>query len=152
MKILFFSLVISTFLVAACAEKVIESADSVLVRSLATSNLLGQWKFKGYSDGKVPPYDVTLEFKNEERKNTLNGRSSVNFYFADFEIDVTKKTMKIGVLGSTKIAGTIEANQFEAIYYERFRNIARYEFKNDNLLLLHLENPTNETMYFERKQ
>ncbi len=150
MKTLFFSLIIGTFLVAACAEKVIESADSVLVGSLTATNLFGPWKFKGYSDGKVPPYDVTLEFKNEGRKNTLNGRSSVNFYFADFEINDAKTTMKIGVLGSTKIAGTPEANQFEAIYYERFRNIARYEFKND-LLLLHLENPTNETMYFERK-
>ncbi len=150
MKTVFISLIISTLLVAACAEKAIESAD-VALKSLSVSSLLGQWKFKGYTDGKTPDYDVTLEFKNEEGKNTLNGRSSVNFYFAEFEANDVTKTMKIGVLGSTKIAGSPEANQFEMIYYERFRNIGRYEFKNNNLLLLHLVNPTNEIMYFERK-
>ncbi len=151
MKTVFISLIISTLLVAACAEKAIESATDAKLSSLGAASLLGQWKFKGYTDGKTPAFDVTLEFKNEEGKNTLNGRSSVNFYFAEFETNEATKIMKIGVLGSTKIAGTHEANQFEMIYYERFRNIGRYEFKNNNLLLLHLVNPTNEIMYFERK-
>jgi heat shock protein HslJ len=150
MKTLFISLIISTLLVAACAEKAIETADAKL-SAFSISSLLGQWKFKGYTDGKTPDYEVTLEFKIEDGKNTLNGRSSVNFYFAEYEANNETKAMKIGVLGSTKIAGTPEANQFEAIYYERFRNIGRYEFKNNNLLLLHLVNPTNEIMYFERK-
>jgi heat shock protein HslJ len=144
------TLIISTLLMIACTEKIIEAADANL-SALSKSDLLGQWKFKSYSDGKNPAYDVTLEIKDEEGKYTLNGRSSVNFYFASFEADESKKTMTLSVLGSTKIAGTTEANQFEMIYYERLRNVERYEFKDKNTLVLYLVNPTNEAMFFERK-
>jgi len=150
MKKLTMLLIISSLLIIACTQKAIEAADANL-SELNTSSLLGQWKFKGYSDGKAPTYDVTLEFKEEEGKNTLNGRSSVNFYFASFETDESKKTIELSVLGSTKIAGTPEANQFEMVYYDRLRNVERYEFKDKNTLVFYLVNPTNEAMYFERK-
>jgi heat shock protein HslJ len=143
-------LIISSLLIIACTQKAIETADANL-SELNASSLLGQWKFKGYSDGKVPTYDVTLEFKGEEGKNTLNGRSSVNFYFASFNTDEIKKTIALSVLGSTKIAGSNEANQFEMTYYDRLKNIERYEFKGKNILVFYLVNPTNEVMYFERK-
>ncbi len=150
MKKLTITLIISSLLMIACTEKNIEVADANL-SALSTSGLLGQWKFKGYLDGKTPAYDVTLEFKDEEGKNTLNGRSSVNFYFATFETNDLTKTMTVSEIGSTKIAGTPEANQFEMVYYERLKNITRYEFKTNNTLLLYLSNPAKEVMNFERK-
>lgn len=144
------TLIISILLMIACTEKTIEAASANLSAS-SKSDLLGQWKFKSYTDGKTPAYDVTLEIKDEEGKCTLNGRSSVNFYFASFEANESKKTITLSVLGSTKIAGTAEANQFEMTYYDRLRNAERYEFKDKNTLVFYLANPTNEAMYFERK-
>jgi hypothetical protein len=143
-------LIISTLLMIACSEKTIETANTNL-SALSKSDLLGQWKFKSYADSKTPAFDVTLEIKDEEGKYTFNGRSSVNFYFISPEIDDSKKTVSIDVVGSTKIAGTLEANQFEMVYYERLRNVERYEFKDKNTLVFYLVNPTNEAMYFERK-
>jgi heat shock protein HslJ len=143
-------LIISTLLMIACSEKTIETANTNL-SALSKSDLLGQWKFKSYADSKTPAFDVTLEIKDEEGKYTFNGRSSVNFYFISPEIDDSKKTVSIDVIGSTKIAGTLEANQFEMVYYERLRNVERYEFKDKNTLVFYLVNPTNEAMYFERK-
>jgi heat shock protein HslJ len=150
MKKLTILLIISSLLIIACTQKAIEAADANL-SAASKSDLLGQWMFKGYADGKTPAYDVTLEIKDEEGKNTLNGRSSVNFYFASFDTDESKKTITLSVLGSTKIAGTPEANQFEMVYYDRLRNVERYEFKDKNTLVFHLVNPTNEAMFFERK-
>ena len=142
------SLIISTLLIIACTQKAIESVEP---NTLNTANLLGQWKFKSYANRTPIAYEVSLEFKNEDGKNTLSGRSSVNFYFASFETNDSEKTMKVGVLGSTKIAGSPEANQFESIYYERLRSITHYEFTNTNTLLLHLSSPAREVMIFERK-
>jgi heat shock protein HslJ len=147
---MFIMLIISSLLMITCTQKAIEAADANL-SAASKSDLLGQWKFKSYADGKAPTYDVTLEIKDEEGKYTLNGRSSVNFYFASFETDESKKTITLSVLGSTKIAGTTEANQFEMVYYDRLRNAERYGFKDKNTLVLYLVNPTNEAMYFERK-
>jgi heat shock protein HslJ len=133
-----------------CKKESVESA-STSMDALSTTDFLGQWKFKGYSDGKMPVYDVTIEFKKEEGKYSLNGRSSVNFYFASFETNENTKTMKISAIGSTKMAGMPEANQFETVYYERLQNLERYEFKDKNVLALYLSNPVKEVMYFERK-
>lgn len=134
----------------ACSKEIVE-ADSMTVNALRQSELLGQWKFKSYSDGKTSAYDVTLEIKDEEGKYTFNGRSSVNFYFISPVIDESKKTILVEGVGSTKIAGTLEANQFEMAYYENLRNIERYELKDKNTLIFHISKPTKEAMYFERK-
>lgn len=152
MKTLFISLVISTLLVAACTQKVIETT-SANVSLLSKTDLLGQWKFKGYADKKTPAFDISVEFKEEEvGKPTLNGRSSVNFYFADYEANEASKAFKIGVLGSTKIAGSLEANQSESVYYEGLRNIEKFEFIDKNNLVFYLTTPQKEVMYFERNK
>lgn len=150
MKLLVNSLIICTLLLGACSKEIIE-ADSMTVSALRKSDLLGQWKLKSYADGKTPAFDVTLEIKDEEGKYTINGRSSVNFYFASPDIDENKKTISISVIGSTKIAGTEEANQFEMNYYENLRNIERFEWKDKNTLIFYISKPTKEAMYFERK-
>ncbi|MBA4851579.1 META domain-containing protein [Emticicia sp. BO119] len=150
MKKLIIWLMTSSLFLASCESEKIDT-PSASYDALRASTLLGQWKFKGYTDGKTPKYDVSLEFKNEEDKLTINGRSSVNFYFAETEIDESRKTIKIPVLGSTKIAGTPEANAFEMTYYESLRNVERYEFKDKNTLVIYLSKPANEALYFEKK-
>lgn len=150
MKFLVNILIISTIFLGACSKEIVES-NAMNLSAISKSDLLGQWKFKSYADGKTPAYDITLEIKDEEGKYTINGRSSVNFYFASPDIDENKKTVSISVIGSTKIAGTEEANQFEMSYYENLRNIERFEWKDKNTLLFHISKPTKEAMYFERK-
>jgi heat shock protein HslJ len=150
MKIIVNTLIVCSLLLGACSKEIVE-ADSMTVSALRQSELLGQWKFKSYADGKTPAFEVTLEIKDEEGKYTFNGRSSVNFYFISPEIDESKKTVLIDVIGSTKIAGTLEANQFEMSYYENLRNIERYELKDKNTLIFHISKPSKEAMYFERK-
>lgn len=150
MKIIINTLIVCSLLLSACSKEIIE-ANTMTVSALRQSELLGQWKFKSYADGKTSAYDVTLEIKDEEGKYTFNGRSSVNFYFISPEIDESKKTISVDGVGSTKIAGTLEANQFEMAYYENLRNIERYELKDKNTLIFHISKPTKEVMYFERK-
>jgi heat shock protein HslJ len=150
MKILVNTLIVCSLLLSACSKEIVE-ADFMNVSALRQSELLGQWKFKNYADGKTPAFDVTLEIKDEEGKYAFNGRSSVNFYFVSPEIDDSKKTVSIDVVGSTKIAGTLEANQFEMAYYENLRNIERYELKDKTTLIFHISKPTKEALYFERK-
>ena len=150
MKNLLKSIIISTFLLSACSKEMVE-ADAMKNSALSQSELLGQWKFKSYSDGKAPEFDVTLEIKEEVGKYAFIGRSSVNFYYISPKIDENKKTISIEVVGSTKIAGTLEANQFEMAYYENLRSVERYELKEKNTLIFHISKPTKETMYFERK-
>ncbi|GAB3504068.1 META domain-containing protein [Emticicia fontis] len=151
MKKVMILLMASSLFLASCESEQID-APSASFDALRASSLLGQWKFKSYTDGVTPKYDVSLEIKNEEQnKVTINGRSSVNFYFADADLDEGKKTIKFPVLGTTKIAGTPEANAFEMTYYESLRNVDRYDFKDKNTLVLYLAKPAGEVMYFEKK-
>ncbi len=150
MKFLVNTLLICTILLGACSKEIVE-ADAMNLSAISKSDLLGQWKFKSYADGKTPAYDITLEIKDEDGKYTFNGRSSVNFYFISPEINENKKTISVEGIGSTKIAGTLEANQFEMAYYENLRNIERYELQDRNSLIFHISKPTKEAMYFERK-
>ena len=125
-------------------------ANSMTVSTLRKSGLLGPWKFRSYSDGNVPSFDVMLEIKDEEGKYTFNGRS-VNFYFSSPKIDESKKTISVDAVENTKIAVIFEANQFEIAYYENLRNIERYELVEKNILIFYISKPTAETIYFERK-
>jgi heat shock protein HslJ len=150
MKRLVVLLMASSIFLASCESEKID-APNASFDALRASGLLGQWKFRSYADGRAPKYDVSLEFKNEEGKLTINGRSSVNFYFAETEVDEGKKTIRIPVLGSTKIAGTADANAFEMTYYESLRNVERYDFKEKNILAIYLSTPANEVLYFEKK-
>ncbi|RYU95646.1 META domain-containing protein [Emticicia agri] len=150
MKKLVILLMVSALYMTSCESEKID-APNASFDALRASSLLGQWKFKSYADGKTSKFDVSLEFKNEEDKLTLNGRSSVNFYSAVPDVDESKKTIHIPAIGSTKIAGTPEANAFEMTYYESLRNVERYEFKDKNILVIYLAKPANEAMYFEKK-
>lgn len=144
-------LMASSLFLASCESEKID-APSASYDALRASSLLGQWKFKSYADGVTPKYDVSLEIKTEEaNKVTINGRSSVNFYFADADLDEGKRTIKFPVLGTTKIAGTQDANAFEMTYYESLKHVDRYDFKDKNTLVFYLTNPANEAMYFEKK-
>lgn len=152
--ILSFALLSTTM--SGCSKEATEemfSTSGLKADALTVSELIGSWKFKGYSDNKKVPYEVTLEFKNERGDNALpqlSGRSAVNFYTASYEPNAEKKTIKISVLGSTKMAGPPEAMEFELVYYTRLAKMMSYDFKDKNTLVIYLSDPAKEVMYFER--
>jgi len=134
-----------------CKDEPVEASNVPSFDALKTTNLLGQWQFRSYTDGKPFKYDVSMEIKIEDGKPTINGRSSVNFYFIEPEIDESKKTIKIPAVGSTKIAGTMDATSFEMTYYERLKRVERYDFVDKNTLVIYLSSPANEALYFDKK-
>ena len=97
------------------------------VISKTNTSLIGKWKLTGVflsdaldspcSSGTTPNRDVTIEFTNNSsgvgNALSLNGQSTVNLYFANYEAN-TDGTIKITSLGSTKVAGTPEMMQCES--------------------------------------
>ena len=96
------------------------------VISKTNTSLIGKWKLTGVflSDaldspcsGNTPSRDITIEFTNKPsgvgNSLSLNGQSTVNLYFANYEAN-TDGAIKITTLGSTKIAGTPEMMQCES--------------------------------------
>ena len=67
-----------------CSKK--ESEMPLLGDNISAQNMIGNWKLKSFSNKAAIPYEVTLEIKEEDGKFVLNGRSSVNFYFAIMNI------------------------------------------------------------------
>lgn len=134
-----------------CKDEPVEASNIPAFNALKTTNLLGQWQFRNYADGKPIKYDVSMEIMYEENELIIKGSSSVNFYFAKPEIDESNKTIKIPAVGSTKIAGTMDATSFEMTYYERLKKVERYDFLDKNTLVIYLSSPANEVLYFDKK-
>lgn len=132
-----------------CSKK--ESDTPILDSSISSKNLIGNWQFKSFANKAVVPYEVTLEIKEEDGKLVLNGRSSVNFYFATMLVNETTKSIKISDIGSTKMAGPLEANQFELKYFQYLGTANKYSFQDKNTLILGLAKPSGEIMIFEKK-
>lgn len=132
-----------------CSKK--ESEMPLLGDNISAQNMIGNWKLKSFSNKAAIPYEVTLEIKEEEGKFVLNGRSSVNFYFAALSVNESNKTLKISDVGSTKMAGTTEANQFESKYFQYLSTATKYSFQDSNTLIFYMAKPAGETMIFEKK-
>jgi heat shock protein HslJ len=79
---------------------------------------------------------VILEFKNEKnekRTNIVSGKSSINFYQADFVNENNK--LKISNLIMTRIGGSIEASKFEDDYLKRLMEVTNYSISDQILIL-----------------
>jgi heat shock protein HslJ len=79
---------------------------------------------------------VSLEFKNEKNEKGINivtGKSSINFYQADFVGENNKMT--INNLIMTQIAGNPEARAFETDYLKRISEVTNYSITSETLVL-----------------
>ena len=116
-----------------------------------SSVIYSQWKlvdFKGNTNFK---YDVSVEFKadkNEKGFQVLNGKSSINFYLANFKINELKKEISISELIVTQIAGKEEERKFEDDYLKALQEVEKYEIK-ENLLTLYLSGNTGKNIKFK---
>jgi heat shock protein HslJ len=112
--------------------------------------ILGQWQMMGYIkkdkvdvnnvSRKIPYDNVTVVFNNkeEDKKLQFSGRSSVNFIGGIYEtsnLNTSDDKLKITNTIRTKIAGTIEALQFEDEYVDNLNNAASYNIKGTILTI-----------------
>ncbi|WP_207506025.1 META domain-containing protein [Telluribacter humicola] len=138
----------------ACQPESVDADAQKSERLSANANLTGTWKFKHFGDKAESPYEVTLEFKGQADENgklMLSGRSSVNHYFAAYQADASKNKLNIADLGSTRMAGSPEAMQFEQRYFELLKNAASYEIKDGGQTLIIMTNGLSSTgLYYER--
>ena len=110
------------------------------------SSIYAKWKLSAYESGQKIPYDVILEFKtekNEKGRNILSGKSSINFYQADFSIVNTK--ININNLVMTEIAGNASATAFEKDYLLRLAEASSFDLSGENLTL----SSTKQKMIFK---
>lgn len=115
--------------------------DNNKTAGLAVSNILqAKWQLFEYETNEKIPYQIVLEFKNEKNEKgnwTLSGKSSVNFYQADY--DFTGQKIKISNLIVTEIAGNLTATTFEEKYLERLLLVSDFSVKNETLTLSSLK-------------
>ena len=96
---------------------------------ITITSLIGKWKFIEILQGDIlvkpcgmnaPIRDITLEFtanpSGTSNLLSLNGQSTVNDYFGNYEAD-SKGNIKISTVGGTKRAGAAEMMQCENAYY-----------------------------------
>lgn len=123
--------------VNACKSDDAISPDKNYTFDLAASNILySKWTLVSYESNKKINYDVVLQFKNEKNEkgtNIVTGKSSINFYQADFIAENNKMT--ISNLIMTQIAGNTEARTFETDYLKRISEVTNYSISDETLFL-----------------
>ena len=118
------------------------------------SPIFKTWKLVSFEDNKAIKYDVSLEIKperNEKGLFTITGKSTVNFYYAFFEADFVKSTLKIDRVSGTKIGSLISAETtFETEYWERLAAVEKFEVSVDKTkMTLFLPETTKKKLNFQ---
>lgn len=96
----------------------------------------------------LTPDSVSSEVKNRVAYQ-MSGRSSVNQYFGAIVGTTASDQVQISAIGSTKMAGSPEAMQFEAGYFKKLQAVKRYEVVN-NQLRLFAEGETPGVLVYEK--
>lgn len=115
------------------AEKSIEPMNTASQAKVGRA-FAGTWRQVEVRNGKNVETGITLEIAAEKDENGLHpvtGRGPVNLYMSQAVIDEAKGTIRMQVIGSTKMAGPPEDMQKEFQYFERLANIRGYSVSND---------------------
>ena len=75
-----------------------------------------KWKLSEMGQTKLPEKEITISFD----KNKVNGNSGVNNYFGSYEIK--NNSIKIGPVGSTRMAGPENLMKIESEYLKLLQN------------------------------
>lgn len=124
-------------LAVSCKRDNAISPDQDGMAGLSVKNsIYTKWKLLGFETGERIAYEVVLEFKtekNEKGSNILSGKSSINFYQADFSLNNNKIT--INNLTMTEIAGNTKAMALEKEYFKRLSEVTNFSIANEMLTL-----------------
>ena len=127
------------FVLVSCASSEESVSPSFSARG-ANADALGSpifntWKLESFEDNKIIKYEISLEIKpdrNEKGLFSLTGKSIVNFYYAFFEADFSKNTLKIDAISSTKIGASLTSEAtFEKEYWEKLMAVEKFEVSAD---------------------
>ena len=132
-KMRYFILVLFLILNACKSNDAISPDVNSIAQLARKSNIYSKWKLVSYESNKKINYEVVLEFKNEKRTNIISGKSSINFYVADFINENNK--LKISNLIMTRIGSSTEAGKFEDDYLKRLVEVTSYSISDENLIL-----------------
>ena len=129
----------------------INSCSNVEIATNSENEILGKWVLKNKFLGDAidtpcgyavkNPTAITLEI-TKEKNNTfaINGQSTINTYFGSFSIESIDDKLginfiKIGPIGSTKMAGPEEFMQCEMGYFDMLNSVKELKIDNGRLLL-----------------
>lgn len=118
-----------------------------------SGELVGSWQL--IEPGSAYKITLTIERDAQSGNYRLLGQSSVNQYFATvanpaLSVSSTANLFSIQNLGSTKMAGPVEAMQFEQTYFTNLRAVKRYELTNQNKLRLFYEGDSSGVLIYDR--
>lgn len=110
--------------------------------------LKGDWKFLGFDSADQfngsysvvkHPYDMNMKIDLDKDVFSFGGKSSVNNYGGSFKVVINNIGLHEIIINqaiwSTKIAGSLEANQYESKYYEALATMSNYLIKGDLLFI-----------------
>ncbi|WP_255069597.1 META domain-containing protein [Lacihabitans sp. LS3-19] len=110
------------------------------------SPLFSKWILNSNESKAKINYEIVLDLKNEKNEKgnfILNGKSSINFYSAEFVVNDKKIT--ISNILSTEIAGDSKATSFENDYIKRLSEVESFSIDQGMLTL----NGKNQKMIFK---
>jgi len=111
-----------------------------------------KWKLISYENRKALSYNVIMELKPEKNERgfyILNGKSTINFYYAGFDFQEESKSFIINDISVTEIAGGKAEQEFETDYLNRLAKVGKYEISNDNKsFTLITSDTTPKKLYF----
>lgn len=153
MKKLLGTLLLGGLLGCHTAEKSIEPMTTQSQAKMGQA-LAGTWRNVEVRNGKLVETGITLDIsaeKNEQGFQQITGKGPVNLYMAQAAVDETKSSLRMHVIGSTKMAGPPEDMQKEYQYFEKLTNVRGYAFSSDlNTLTFTLNAPQVGDLRFTR--
>jgi heat shock protein HslJ len=146
LKNIFFIIAIQILGINTCTKVEVEASD-------LSNEMMGKWvlKYKFLGDAIDTPCgyavenvrEITLEISEDSENKGMyrfNGQSAVNQFFGTFSIVSTdSKTginyIKVGPIGSTKMAGPQELMECEGYLFEFINNVESFRIQEGNLHL-----------------
>ncbi|WP_420149810.1 META domain-containing protein [Spirosoma sp.] len=115
------------------------------IEPVDVKQVLGNWRLVQ----PVSTYETTLAVEVDQYSGgtasgvhslKFTGRAAVNTYFTSARlINWATGTVDVSSVGSTKVAGSAEAMQFEQTYYANLKAVNRYELTDEKRLKLFYE-------------
>ena len=126
------------------AEKSIEPMTNASQAQISRA-FAGTWRHVEVKNGKSIETGISMEIAADTNENgffQVTGRGPVNLYMSQASIDESKASIRMHVIGSTKMAGPPEAMKKESQYLEKLTNIRGYALSTDlNTLFFTLNSP-----------
>lgn len=118
----------------------------------------GDFEFLGYEvedkidiDNPVAKHSfpANTKFGSAAEGHELTGRSGVNYFNGSYSTTDANNELDIQISGSTKMAGTDEANAFEQKFWNSMNEVTKYTFKGELLLLTFKVGSKSDNMVFK---